>query len=82
MQRLFFMNSGFVARQSEALIARVRREAGTDGERIARLYELLYGRPVTEEESRLGMDFIAGREESWPRYAQVLLAAAEFSTVK
>jgi len=82
MQRLFFMNSGFVARQSESLVARVRREAGTDGERIARLYELLYGRPVTEEESRLGMDFIAGREENWPRYAQVLLAAAEFSTVK
>jgi hypothetical protein len=82
VQRLFFMNSGFVARQSEALAARVGREAESDRERIGRLYELLYGRPVSEEEARLGMEFLKGREESWPRYAQVLLAAAEFSTVK
>ncbi|MFN7934046.1 MAG: PSD1 and planctomycete cytochrome C domain-containing protein [Bryobacteraceae bacterium] len=82
MQRLFFMNSGFVARQSEALVARVRREATGEREQIGRLYELLYGRPVSEEEARLGMEFLNGREENWPRYAQVLLAAAEFSTVK
>ncbi|MBS1830381.1 MAG: PSD1 domain-containing protein [Acidobacteria bacterium] len=82
MQRLFFMNSGFVARQSEALVARVRREAAGDREQIGRMYELLYGRPVSDEEARLGMEFLGGREENWPRYAQVLLAAAEFSTVK
>ena len=51
MQRLFFMNSPFVAAQAKVL-----------GERLARIgiaagYELIYGRPATAEEIRLGEEF-------------------------
>ena len=76
MQRLFFMNSPFVAAQAKVL-----------GERLARMgiaagYELLYGRPATAEEIRLGEEFVGGDAGKWAQYAQVLLAAAEFSAVK
>jgi len=57
------------------------------GERLARIgiaagYELLYGRPATAEEIRLGEEFVGGDSSKWAQYAQVLLAAAEFSAVK
>jgi hypothetical protein len=47
----------------------------------------LYGRPVTEPELRLGLDFLAASEPAgagltrWEQYAQVLLAANEFMYV-
>jgi hypothetical protein len=75
MQRLFFMNSPFVAGQAKALGARIEKMG------IAAAYELLYGRPATAEEIRLGEEFTAGGGK-WAQYAQVLLAAAEFSAVK
>jgi mono/diheme cytochrome c family protein len=76
MQRLFFMNSPFVAEQAKALGKRIE----TMG--IGAAYELLYGRPATDEEMRLGEEFVGGDGGKWARYAQVLLAAAEFSAVK
>ena len=82
MQRLFFMNSAFVAEQSKALAARVAGFGATDAERIAKAYELLYSRAATEEETRLGAEFVHGKPAAWPHYAQVLLSAAEFSAVK
>lgn len=82
MQRLFFMNSPFVAEQSKALANRLAKEESQDTARIARAYELLFGRPATAEEIQLGVDFLAGGAEKWPQYAQVLLSTAEFSTVK
>jgi mono/diheme cytochrome c family protein len=76
MQRLFFMNSPFVAEQAKALGARIE----TMG--IGAAYELLYGRPATAEEIRMGEEFVGGGGAKWAQYAQVLLAAAEFSAVK
>ena len=76
MQRLFFMNSPFVAEQAKALGARLSAVGIEDA------YELLYGRPATMEEIRLGREFLGGDAAKWPRYAQVLLSAAEFSVVK
>jgi len=76
MQRLFFLNSPFVAEQAKALAARVAPIG------IAGAYELLYGRPATEAEIRLGNEFLGGDAAKWPKYAQVLLSAAEFSAVK
>jgi hypothetical protein len=76
MQRLFFMNSPFVAAQAKALGARIEKMG------IPAAYELLYGRPATEEEIRLGEAFVGGNAAKWPQYAQVLLAASEFSAVK
>jgi hypothetical protein len=82
MQRLFFMNSGFVTQQSKSLAARLAKEAADDRKRIARAYEILYARPVTEEEIKLGLAFVQGKPEKWPQYTQVLLGAAEFSAIQ
>ena len=82
MQRLYFLNSGFVARQSKMLAERLGREAGDDKSRIARAYEMLYNRPVTDEETRLGLEYLASNKDGWPKYAQALLSASEFSTIK
>ena len=79
MQRLFFMNAPFVAAQAKALAARL---TGPDAARIAAAYELLYGRPATAEEVKLGLAFVQGEPARWPQYAQVLLSAAEFSTIQ
>ena len=76
MQRLFFMNSPFVAEQAKALGKRIEAMG------IGAAYELLYGRPATVEEIRMGEEFVAGGGAKWAQYAQVLLAAAEFSAVK
>jgi hypothetical protein len=82
LQRLFFLNSDFVARQAEALAGRVAREAGEDDRaRIERAYRLLYGRPATDAEIRLGLDFLKESGRSWPQYAQVLLSSTEFFSV-
>jgi len=43
---------------------------------------LLYSRPASEEEIRLGLEYLQNKPDAWPRYAQVLLSAAEFSAVK
>jgi hypothetical protein len=79
MQRLFFMNAPFVAEQSKALSVRLN---GDDAARIREAYELLYARPATPEEVKLGLEFLRGGPARWPQYAQVLLSAAEFSTIQ
>lgn len=82
MQRLYFMNSKFVARQSKAFADRIRKESGDDRQHIARAYQILFGRPATEEEIRLGLDFVKAKPDSWPQYAQVLLGTTEFSAIQ
>jgi hypothetical protein len=82
LQRLFFLNSSFIAQQSRILAKRLAAEAGDDdAARIRRAYRLLYGRLPSENELGLGMRFVRPGGEAWARYAQVLLAAAEFSSV-
>lgn len=82
MQRLYFLNSGFVMNQAKALAERLEREAGDDPKaRIRRVYELVYGRLPTESEMKIGLEYVRQNEEAWPRYAQTLLAASEFSSV-
>jgi hypothetical protein len=85
LQKLFVMNSPFMVRQAEALAERVAAEA--DGKTrppdrgfIDRAYRVLYGRPATAAEVRLGLDFLkAGDDPRAPRqqYAHALLAANE-----
>ncbi len=82
MQRLYFMNSTFIARQSKALAERVCKEQAENTARIRRAYELLFGRPATAEEVDLGLEFLRASPEAWPRYAQVLYGTAEFSSVQ
>ena len=82
LQQLFVLNSDFMARQAKALASRVTAFASDDEERIRRAFVLLYGRPPTEREVRLGTAFLArGGADAWEKYAQVLLAANEFAFV-
>ena len=82
MQRLYFLNSSFVMNQAKALAERLARETGEDAEaRIRRIYELLYGRLPTESELQIGLEYVQGTNEAWPKYAQTLLTSSEFSSV-
>jgi mono/diheme cytochrome c family protein len=77
LQRLFFMNSDFVAAQSKALAERLKDSP----DKIQKAYEILFQRPPTPEEKKLGLDYLKATGEAWPRYAQVLLSSNEFGFV-
>ena len=82
MQRLYFLNSSFVMSQAEALAKRLAGEAGHDDrDRIQRAYELLYGRPPSKREIKTGIEYLKKASDAWSKYAQVLLASTEFSSV-
>jgi len=81
LQRLFFLNSAFLTRLSEALVARLE-SGGGDPARIRQIYRILFGRNPTAEELRLGGRFLRGNEQGWPQYARVLLSSNEFLYVK
>ena len=81
MQRLFFLNSDFIAQNAKALVERISREAGEDdAARLKRAYLLLFSRPPSDNETRLGLQFVS-QPGGWPQYAQVLLSSNEFSAV-
>jgi hypothetical protein len=85
LQKLFVLNSPFMVDVAAALTERLWSEvpAGTDQadrRRVERAYHLLYGRPPTTDELRLGLEYLHGCDDpkaGWQRYAQVLLAANE-----
>ena len=81
LQRLFFLNSAFLTRLSEALAARLDSGAG-DPARIRQMYRILFGRDPDPEELRLGGRFLRESQKGWPQYAQVLLSSNEFLYVK
>ncbi len=85
LQQLFVLNDEFMVRNAQALVAHL--QAGPekdDAGRIRRLFPLLYGRPPTPDELRLGLAFLATptpaaeRLSRWEQYTQVLLSANEF----
>jgi hypothetical protein len=81
LQQLFTLNSPFLQQQAAALVTRLHSDApGKDEERIRRAYPLLFGRPATEQEIRLGLDFLASGPAGrmWEQYAHVLLSSNEF----
>ena len=81
LQRLYFMNSSFIERESQALAKRLEKEGSSDEARIIRAYRLLYGRVPTKAEIQFGLDYLRETQEAWPRYTQALLSSSEFSTV-
>ena len=79
------LNSPFMIARAKALAARLQGEEKDDPTRITRAYNLLYGRPPTEEETEIGIGFLTEKEGKTPRfqqYAQVLLSAHEFIQVR
>ncbi|HEY8503784.1 MAG TPA: DUF1549 and DUF1553 domain-containing protein, partial [Gemmataceae bacterium] len=57
-QALALLNSADVAAAADALAARVGREAGDVGERVALAYRLALGRAPTAEEAELAREFL------------------------
>ncbi|MCI0540687.1 MAG: DUF1553 domain-containing protein, partial [Verrucomicrobiales bacterium] len=84
LQSLFFLNGPLINQQADVLAKRLTKDLEPEESRIRKAYLLLYGRPVTEEEIRLGRDFLAqasadsGGPPAWQQYAQALLSASEF----
>lgn len=79
LQRLFYLNSGFAEKQAKSLAERLRR-LPDDGARIGQAYLLLFGRPPSPEEGKLGLEYLGNA--GWARYAQALFASNEFSFVE
>lgn len=81
LQKLFVMNGPLVVASAERFAARLAREAPPNAaERIDYAYRLLYGRAATDDERRLGAEYVAATGNdaaAWSQYAQVLLAANE-----
>jgi hypothetical protein len=77
LQRLFFMNSGFMLQESRAFAERVSKMSGDDADRVEAAYKICFQRPATAEEKRLGLEFLKASKGAWPLYAQVLLSSNE-----
>jgi Protein of unknown function (DUF1553)/Protein of unknown function (DUF1549)/Planctomycete cytochrome C len=85
LQQLFVLNSPYIRKRSEALVARLQAEAGNDAAaRIRLAYQALLDREPTVDELALGLEFVSGSsaaaepaETLWREYAQVLLASNE-----
>ncbi len=81
-QALYLLNDPLLDGVSASLAARVASEASSGGndQRIARLYELAFGREPTLAEIDIGRQLIADTsvKEAWPRYCRVILCTNEF----
>ena len=91
-QGLFLMNSPFVMRTTEALATRLLNEEPVDsGQRLIRLYALVYHRMPSAQESKDGLAFVnqfaeidnstdnnKGPLASWQALCQVLISSNEF----
>ncbi len=85
LQKLFVLNSPFLVSQAASLAERLKTEVPGEGDqadqrRIDRAYRLLYGRPPSEKEVRLGLAFLGNGDDRlarWSQYTHVLLAANE-----
>jgi hypothetical protein len=82
LQKLFTLNSPFMTAVASHFADRLIKEIGEDDDqrRIDRAYRLLYARPPSEKEMKLGLAFLAegkDRPARWRQYAHALLAANE-----
>jgi hypothetical protein len=86
LQQLFVLNSDFMIGNAKALAARLAKSDPDDAARIRRAYVLLYAREPSDEELRLGVNYLAkqgtdGKLSRLEQYAQALLASNEFMFV-
>jgi hypothetical protein len=82
MQKLWMMNNPFVIEQARQLAAKLERPGRTTADNVRQAYQKLYGRPATEDETKLAEAFLKQENETdlnrWQQYAQILMAANEF----
>jgi len=67
LQRLFLMNSDFVSVEAEEFVKRVAAEPDNRS-RIRKVYQLAYGREPSEQEIKLGIDYL--HEEPMREYEE------------
>jgi hypothetical protein len=91
-QSLFFMNSFFVTQQAQAFAAILAKIPDPD-KRLARAFEIAYGRPPNDDERKSCKKMLADVEEAnrktaprrvdaWMLLCQALFASAEFRYVR
>ncbi|MFM2097304.1 MAG: hypothetical protein RIS70_4428, partial [Planctomycetota bacterium] len=86
MQQLFVLNSEFMVRQAQTLVARVDRDGTQDPVgRVRMMYEIVLGREPTDRERQVAERFLATATEEknarltpWVQWAQLLLSTNEF----
>jgi hypothetical protein len=79
LQKLFFMNSSFVALQAKRLVDRLNSPGVSDDTaRINDAYRILFGRLPSKNELKLGLDFVRERKSTWWEYTQALMSSNEF----
>jgi cytochrome c553 len=79
LQKLFFMNSDFIALQAKGLVDRLNSPDGSDDTaRINQAYRILFGRLPTKKELKLGLDFVREDKGAWWEYTQALMSSNEF----
>jgi uncharacterized protein DUF1553/uncharacterized protein DUF1549 len=90
LQQLFVLNSPLMATSAKALAARCCEAEADDTARIQTAFERVYGRPPTDEEVHLGLEFLGesadasdeeGKLTRWEQYGQALLSTNEFMFV-
>ncbi len=86
LQALVVLNDEFLVESGRALAARVNGLAEDDDGRIQKAYAILFGRPATDLERQIGLEYLSvpelepapGALSRWERYAQALLGTNEF----
>jgi hypothetical protein len=92
LQQLFVLNSEFMIQQARALAARLTSDPlESDAARIERAFPIVFGRPASPDEVRLGTAFLTSTPDqgetsssplsNWEQYAQVLLGSNEFAFI-
>ena len=77
---MFLLNSPFVLEQARAFAQRAEQDAPERDSRIARMFQVAFGRPPIAAELRSSQSFLEAGG-TWPDFAQVLLLANEFDFV-
>ncbi|MBC8117879.1 MAG: DUF1553 domain-containing protein, partial [Candidatus Saccharimonas sp.] len=77
LQQLFVLNSAFVEAQAAAITTDL--SDGSIDDRITIVYQLLFQRPPSDDERRIGTSFLAAATpERWQSYVKSLLGLNEF----
>jgi hypothetical protein len=73
------MNNPFVLEQARRIVQKPELAGEKDlAQKIDRLYRLLYGRPPSPDEMRLGMAYVGQSAAALETYTQALLLTNEF----
>jgi hypothetical protein len=81
-QALWLLNHPFSLAQSKALAQRAKSVGPDDSARVHWLYQSLYARPPSLQETAIGLRAVAGGDDAaWEAYCQILFCSNEFSYI-